>query len=266
MLCKVCNTRIAKGRSACPNCGSNAIQRTPERPAAVRSTLPHADYEVKTGPGESDELDVTSEVEEMTETLPEVELNEPAEVELKEPAEVELNEPAEVELDLRSPVRSAAAEADPSEVEEKDDPPVAAERSSSGAVGSPDAEGLRVRLAEQPELLEPGLSVYTSEKGTPQGIGYTSAVGEIDLLAWDAQGGLVVVMVAGRDNGADLIADMLQRIGWVSKHLSGKGQRVRGIVLLEEIDESIAYAAAAVGDTMSFKTWQIALTFDDVEF
>jgi len=194
----------------------------------------------------------------MTETLPEVELN--------EPAEVELNEPAEVELDLRSPIRNAAAEADSNEVEEKDDPPTVAERSRSGAVGSPDAEGLRGRLAEQLELLEPGLSIYTSEKGSPQGIGYTSAVGEIDLLAWDAQGGLVVVMVAGRDHGADLIAGMLQRIGWVSKHLSGKAQRVRGIVLLEEVDESIAYAAAAVGDTISFKTWQVALTFEDVEF
>jgi hypothetical protein len=258
MFCKVCNTRIAKGRSACPNCGSNTIQRTPDRPTRVRPALPQAGYEVNDGPEDSMDLDVTAEVEEMTEELPEVELN--------EPVEVELNEPAEVELDLQTQARSAVAETDSNEADDKDDPPTVGDRTRSRAVGSPDAEGLREMLAEQPDLLESGLSVYTSEKGTPRGIGYTSGVGEIDLLAWDAQGGLVVVMVAGRDVGADLISGMLQRIGWVSKHLSGKAQRVRGIVLLEDVDESIAYAAAAVGDTLAFKTWQIALTFDDVEF
>jgi predicted nucleic acid-binding Zn-ribbon protein len=266
MFCKVCNTRIAKGRSACPNCGSNTIQRTPDRPTRLRNVLPQADYEVKAGPGDSGDLDVTAEVEEMTEQVPEVELDEAAEVELNEPAEVELNEPAEVELDLSSQIEDPKGETGSGELEEKDDPPTVSSGSQKRSVGSPDPDALRGMLAEQPGLLEPGLSIYTSEKGTPQGVGYTSAVGEIDLLAWDAQGGLVVVMVVGCEDGAELISGMLQRIGWVSKHLSGKGQRVRGIVLLEEVHESIAYAAAAVGDTLAFKTWQVALTFDDVEF
>ncbi len=258
MFCKVCNTRIAKGRSACPNCGSNAIQRTPDRPTRIRTALPQADYETNVEIGDSQELDVTAEVEEMTDQVPEVELDEPAEVELNEPAEVELNDP--------SRVGAPKGEAESDELEEKDDPPTVSSGSKTRVVGSPDPDGLRAMLAEHRELLEPGLSIYTSEKGTPQGVGYTSAVGEIDLLAWDAQGGLVVVMVAGCEDGADLISDMLQRIGWVSKHLSGKVQRVRGIVLLEEVHESIKYAAAAVGDTLSFKTWQVALTFNDVEF
>jgi predicted nucleic acid-binding Zn-ribbon protein len=257
MFCKACNTRIAKGRNACPNCGSNTIQRTPDRPTRMRTVLPQADYEVKAGPEDSGELDVTAEVEEMTERVPEVELD--------EPAEVELNEPAEVELDLSSQIEDPKGEADSAELEEKDDPPMVSSGSQKRSVGSPDPDALRGMLGEHPGLLEPGLSVYTSEKGTPQGVGYTSAVGEIDLLAWDAQGGLVVVMVAGCEDGAELISGMLQRIGWVSKHLSGKAQRVRGIVLLEEVHESIAYAAAAVGDTLAFKTWQVALTFDDVE-
>jgi hypothetical protein len=258
MFCKACNTRIGKGRNACPNCGSNAIQRTPDRPTRTQTVLPQVDYEATAGPGDFEELDVTAEVEEMTDQVPEVELN--------QPAEVELNEPAEVALNLRSQVGDPKDEVDSDELEEKDDPPAVSSGSRRRASGSPDPDGLRGMLAEQPELLEPGLSVYASEKGTPQGVGYTSAVGEIDLLAWDAQGGLVVVMVAGCEDGADLISGMLQRIGWVSKHLSGKAQRVRGIVLLEEVHESIAYAAAAVGDTLSFKTWQVALTFDDVEF
>lgn len=257
MFCKVCNTRIATGRNACPNCGSNAIQRTPDGSSYLRNALPHSGFRANDGPGDPAELDVTVDVEEMTDQL--------SEVELVEAAEVELDEPAEVELDVRSQIEPEG-EAASDELEEKDDPPAVSSGKRTRAIGAPDPVGLRRMLAEQPELLEPGFSVYTSEKGTPLGVGYTSAVGEIDLLARDGQGGLVVVMVAGRDEGAELVAGMLQRIGWVSKHLCGKAQGVRGIVLLEEVHESIKYAASAVGDRLSFKTWQLALTFDDVEF
>jgi len=258
MFCKVCNTRIGEGRNACPNCGSHAIQRTPDYPTRLNTMLPHADYAVKAEPEDPKELDVSAEVEEMTDPLPEVELDEPAEVELNEPAEVAVNPHARGVVLMRG--------AAPNEPEEKDDPPAVSTEPRTRATSTPDPDGLRSMLARQPELLEPGLSVYTSEKGTPQGVGYTSAVGEIDLLARDAEGGLVVVMVAGREDGADLVSGVLQRIGWVSKHLGGKTKRVRGIVLLEEVHDSIAYAAAAVGNTLSFKTWQLALTFDDVEF
>jgi RecB family endonuclease NucS len=188
--------------------------------------------------------------------MPEVELNEPAEVELDEPAEVELNEPAEVG-DPRAPADAT---------DEKDEPPIVATGVRAPSFGSPDPDALRTLLAEQPELLEPGLSVYTSDKGTPQGAGYTSGVGEIDLLARDGQGALVVVMIGGGEAGAELVSAVLQRIGWVSKHLSGKSQRVRGIVLLDEVREEIGYTAAAVADKVSFKTWRMALTFNEVEF
>jgi len=271
MLCKVCNTRIAKGRSACPNCGSNAILRTPDRPAQATAVLPQIGYEANAEPeqaglDDSVELDVTVEVEEMTDQTLEVELDEPAEVELDEPAEVELDEPAEVELNEPAEVGDPRAGEASNALEEKDEPPAVSTGLRGHSFGSPDSDALRAMLAEQPELLEPGLSIYTSEKGTPQGVGYTSSVGVIDLLAWDAQGGLVVVIVAGSEDGAELISGVLQRIGWVSKHLCGKGQGVRGIVLLEAVHDSIAYAAAAVAETVSFKTWQVALTFDDVEF
>ena len=258
MFCKVCNTRIAKGRSACPNCGSNTIQRTPDRPTRVRNVLPHADYEVKAGPGDSGELDVTAEVEEMTEQVPEVELD--------EAAEVELNEPAEVELDLSSQIEDPKGETGSGELEEKDDPPTVSSGSQKRSVGSPDPDALRGMLAEQPGLLEPGLSIYTSEKGTPQGVGYTSAVGEIDLLARDPDGGFVVVVVAESHAGEELISGVLQRVGWVRKHLSKGESPVRAIVLLDRARDEIAYAAAAVAETVKFKTYRVALRFDDLEF
>lgn len=128
-----------------------------------------------------------------------------------------------------------------------------------------DPAGLRKLLWGQPELLEKGLSIYTDQKGRPVGAGYNTTVGEIDLLARDLSGALVVVMVSERDQGEEIVADVLQRIGWVRKHLGKRKQKIRGIVLLEEPPENLSYAAAAVADTVAFKTYRVALAFDDVD-
>jgi hypothetical protein len=193
----------------------------------------------------------------------EVELDEPAEVELDEPTEVELNEP--VEIGTSGPARQAGSAAP----EEKEDPPpatVASRVRRSGPLGIPDPSALRAMLAGQPELLEPGLSVYANEKGTPLGAGYTSAVGEIDLLAKDAEGAFVIVMVAEHHEGEELISGALQRVGWVRKHLSGGEAPVRAVVLLDQARDDIAYAAAAVADTVKFKIYRVALRFEDLDF
>lgn len=128
-----------------------------------------------------------------------------------------------------------------------------------------DAAGLRKMLARQPELLEPGLNIVTDEKGRLVGSGYATDVGTIDLLARDAKGGLVVVTVAESGQGEEVVAEMLQRIGWVRKNMGKGKQKVRGIVVLEQVPKNLSYAAAAVADTIAFKTYWVALTFGDVE-
>ena len=128
-----------------------------------------------------------------------------------------------------------------------------------------DAAGLRKMLARQPELLEPGLNIVTDEKGRLVGSGYATDVGTIDLLARDAKGGLVVVTVVESGQGEEVVAEMLQRIGWVRKNLVKGKQKVRGIVVLEQVPKNLSYAAAAVADTIAFKTYWVALTFGDVE-
>jgi len=40
---------------------------------------------------------------------------------------------------------------------------------------------------------------------------------------------------------------------------------VRGIVLIEGVPEKLSYAAAAVADTLAFKTYRMAVRFEDVE-
>jgi hypothetical protein len=138
--------------------------------------------------------------------------------------------------------------------------------SSSPAPGPMGSAGLRALLSDQPELLEPGLRVYRDEAGSAAGVSFATGVGEIDLLATDARGNLVAVLVAEKGRGEEeLVGDVLQRIGWLRKHLCDGRQQVRAIVLVEEPPASLPYAAAAVADTVVFKTFRVALVFEDVE-
>jgi len=152
-------------------------------------------------------------------------------------------------------------------------PPAAPRRvrpQNSAAVSTlmtPDPDGLRALLAEQPQTLEAGLQVFCDEDGAAVGAGYTTPVGQIDLLGLDRHDHLVVVSVMDKREGDEIVAEVLKRLGWVRKHIAdAEGQRVRAIVLCDEMPESLGYTAAAVADTVCFKTYRMALTFDDVEF
>ena len=162
------------------------------------------------------------------------------------PVELELAEPADAN-DLSGPVRPAPrAQAGP-------------------ALLSPEPSAVREMLAGRPELLEPGLRCHNDPQGKTLGIDFSTDVGEIDLLGRDAAGGYVVVMIAERGQGEDTIPEVLQRIGWVRKHLATGGERVRGILLLDQPPDSLSYAAAAVADTIAFKTYRMTLCFEDLQ-
>lgn len=118
-------------------------------------------------------------------------------------------------------------------------------------------------LVEDPSLIEPGLEVYT-EDGEAIGVGYSTAVGDIDLLARDDAGAWVIILVVAPDRSKELVSELLQRIGWVRRHLGSSEEEVRGIVLLDELPDDLGYAAAAVSDTVEFKLYRFQLSFEPV--
>lgn len=127
------------------------------------------------------------------------------------------------------------------------------------------SSGVRELLAARPEALERSLEIYRDEAGVSTGLGYRSPVGEIDLLARDGTGALVVVMIGEHHRAEELVAEILQRMGWVRKHIGSGKSKVRGIVLVDEAPEHLSYAAAAVADTVSFLTYRAALEFEPIE-
>jgi hypothetical protein len=240
MFCKNCNTRLSPGERTCPNCGNDAgpeaaISR-PSRPTPLPSPR------LSTAKEPDDELELELELNEVTGELP------------IEP------EPAAKPEAAPATTPSAKPEAAPATT-----PAPARKPTGSAPLFAPDPAGLRALLTEQPEALEEGLGVFRNDDGTPVGAQYSTAVGDIDLLATDTRGNLVVVMISEKGQGEELVGEVLQRVGWIRKHLGEDGKKVRGIVLCEEPPESLSYAAAAVADTIAFKTYRVALTFEDLD-
>lgn len=230
MHCKVCNTRMGPGERTCPNCGNDAGVSASFRRKAKPGALPKR-------------------------RLPETPTGE-VELELNEVT----NEPPVTKERPARPRPAARVTAKPTTA------PRRAARSGAAPLFEPDPDGLRILLGEQPQALEEGLSVYRDDDGDPVGSAFASPVGRIDLLATDGDGHLVVVTIMEKGQGDELVAEMLKRLGWVRKHLAAAdGLRVRGIVLCDEPPADLSYTAAAVADTVTFKTYRVALTFDDVE-
>jgi hypothetical protein len=165
---------------------------------------------------------------------------------------------SEAELELAHP-------ADPGDSSDSSGPVRAAPRKAPApALLVPEPASVREMLGGRPELLEAGLRVHADAQGKPVGVDFSTEVGEVDLLARDAAGNFVVVMVAAQGQGEDYIAEVLQRIGWVRKHLATGSEKVRGILLMDQPPESLSYAAAAVADTVTLKTYRMSLCFEDL--
>jgi RecB family endonuclease NucS len=91
---------------------------------------------------------------------------------------------------------------------------------------------------------------------------YSTDVGRIDILAVDAQGGLLVVELKV-SRGPDAVCGQLLRYkGWVKRHLA-QGRRLRGLIIAQHISERIRYALADVEDVY-LKEYALNITLKDV--
>lgn len=104
-------------------------------------------------------------------------------------------------------------------------------------------EDLRHFLVRNPEHIEPGLTLYVDENGR-EGEEYSTDVGFIDILAKDRNGKFVVVELKVSKGSDVAIGQLLRYKGWVQRNLA-EGEDVRGIIVANEIDDRIKYAAYA---------------------
>jgi hypothetical protein len=256
MNCRSCNTPIPSRSSSCPNCGrsTGAGESFIDEPGESGSAS-IAEESQRLGPAtalggeEDDELSLEDAV------VP------AAPASIPKPS-------APVASGVRPGQTTSAARSVPTKTQEPR-PLVSrpeTKRPAKGAATLPDPDTVRAILAEHPELLEPGLEILTDDGGQEIGVQHATDVGVIDLLAHDAQGRLVAVIVAGPASGRDLVGEALHRLGWVRKHLAKNGEDVRGIVVTDHVDVQLGYAAAAVSDKIKFKSYTLTLALTDLEF
>ena len=164
--------------------------------------------------------------------------------------------------------RKKSAKSRPSESKARSASAAATGASGAAAVG-PDE--IRALIQDRPDRIEAGLSIYTDSKAEPVGLDYETDMGLIDLLGRDASGGLVLVLMGSsfdeglEARGRDLVSNALERVGWIRKHVAEPEQEVRAIVILERLPEDLSYSAAAVSETIAFKTCRLEVSFTDVD-
>ena len=267
LTCKTCNTRLPRGKEVCPHCGhtgttvsargaGSAVPK--KRPSPASEPLSPSNLSAfgeggnresgkrESGNRESGKASLFSENEEAFDQKVEQALSQATRTRVS----------SSREATGRKPVRKQASGAAGT-----------ASDIPSGAAGNVvlpvKAEQVRHLVIERPEVLEVSLAVHLDDEGVAAGAGFPTDVGEIDLLARSGTGDWVVVMVVPDScDQKTAIGGMIQRLGWVRKHLSGRQERVRGIVLAGWSSSELVYAAAALDDSVSFLGWRLSLEFE----
>jgi hypothetical protein len=112
---------------------------------------------------------------------------------------------------------------------------------------------LRDFLAENIFLVEKGLTLIGKEYDTRE-------AGRIDLLCKDKNGYHVVIELKKGRIGHEVVGQALKYIGWVQKNLNKK---TRGIVVVNEPDDKLLYAALPIGDLVKIKYYKVNFAISD---
>ncbi len=106
-------------------------------------------------------------------------------------------------------------------------------------------------LATRLGLLERGLQLVGRQYSTP--------VGRMDLLCKDPRGSLVVVELKSFGAKTNEIVDQITRyMGYVKVHLAAPDQLVRGVIVVGQVEDSLAYAVMAIPN-LEIRTFNVTI-------
>jgi len=124
-------------------------------------------------------------------------------------------------------------------------------------------EHLRRFLVRDLERIESGLRLFEDKDGR-DGEEYHTPVGDIDILAVDKDGNFVIFELKVSRGSDATVGQLLRYKGWVQEHLAG-GRKVRGIIVANEIDEKLKYAAVAAPGLVPYE-YEISFRLNKASF
>lgn len=95
------------------------------------------------------------------------------------------------------------------------------------------------------------LRLYVDPTGR-DGIEFPTAVGPIDILAIDNNGGFVVFELKRARSPDHAIGQLARYMGWI-KDTIGKNQQVRGVIVAKQISANLRYAVSVIPNTTLFE-------------
>ncbi|MDI9853674.1 endonuclease NucS domain-containing protein [Comamonas sp. 17RB] len=164
-------------------------------------------------------------------------------------------EPSTDPAPLHQPAKVQIANADGkviSVTEEDDDASVTADTALAGSSQFALEKDLQRYLADNLQLIEPGLMLFQDEEIT--GFEYPAGGGRrIDILAKDKAGGFVVLELKVEKGYDRVVGQLLRYVNWVRKELAEPGQRVRGIIVCRSMSEDLILACSGIKDVELFE-------------
>lgn len=159
-----------------------------------------------------------------------------------------------------APIYSNEAASETSRIPEGEDEESSAEV-SAGREFAYEAD-LRNYLTKNLNKLEPGLRVYEEEGIT--GIEFPVGGRFIDILATDAQGGLVVIELKVSRGYDRVIGQLMRYVAWIKKNLAEPNQNVRGMIVARKISEDLMLACSMMPGVELFE-YELSLLLKRVD-
>ncbi|GBU25610.1 hypothetical protein R83H12_02260 [Fibrobacteria bacterium R8-3-H12] len=97
-------------------------------------------------------------------------------------------------------------------------------------------------LAKNLQLIEPGLKLF--EEDDIVGIEYPAGNRFIDILAIDKNNDFVVIELKVSKGYDRVVGQLLRYIGWIEQKMASEGQKVRGVIICNEISEDLKLACS----------------------
>ena len=121
---------------------------------------------------------------------------------------------------------------------------------------------LRNFLAKNLNTIESGMVLY--EEGEKVGIEYNAGGKFIDILALDKDHNFIVIELKVSRGYDRVIGQILRYIAWVERHLTTPKQKVKGIIIANEITEDLILAASKVDDISLFE-YELSISLNRIK-